>query len=167
MKKSILLLLTVALTISTARAQDTLFGEAGSGQPTKTVLGILGGAAVGSAFGAGLGGKDGWWIGALTGSTVGGLAGNQWGAADAHNSTTVTTRKVYSYETRPRHVYRVVEEHPVVVKKTITVSDDAPYGYLNGGTIKSPWSEFAMSVGGKSSGDVLYDPSTGQPFRIP
>lgn len=162
MKKTILLLLTITLTLSTVRAQDTLFGEAGSGQPTKTVLGILGGAAVGSAFGNGLGGKDGWWIGALTGSTVGGLAGNQWGAADAHPSKTYTTRKVYRYETRPRHHHK-----KTIVKEVVSVNDSVPYGYMNGGKIKSPWSSFAMSVGGKSSGDLLYDPNTGQAFRIP
>ncbi|MFZ5807374.1 MAG: hypothetical protein ACOY3I_09245 [Verrucomicrobiota bacterium] len=160
MKKTFLLLITVSLTLSTLHAQDTLFGEAGSGQPTKTVLGILGGAAVGSALGGGLGGHDGWWIGALTGSTIGGIAGNQWGAADAHNGRTVSTRRIYRYETRPVMVRRYVKE-------VVTTDDSVPYGYMSGGEIKSPWSSFAMSVGGKSSGDILYDPNTGQAFRIP
>lgn len=156
MKTRILTFIILAgcLTFANVRAQDTLFGEAGSGQPTKTVIGILGGAAAGSAIGAAAGGHDAPWIGALVGSTVGGIAGNQWGASTAYQD------RDYAYETRPRKV-RLVEERRVVRVNGV------PYGYLHGGKLKSPWSDFQMSVGGKAPGQIVYDPNTGQPFRVP
>jgi hypothetical protein len=169
------LLVVGAMSLASVQAQDTLFGEVGSGQPTKTVIGILGGAAAGAALGEGLGGHDGWWIGALTGSTIGGLAGNQWGAADAGTLNATPVRySNYTHHTKARphrRYYRVVEERPVVVHKTVErvveQKDGIPYGYLESGRIRSPWSDFAMSVGGKSSGQILYDPNTGQAFRVP
>jgi uncharacterized protein YcfJ len=134
-------------------AQDTLFGPAGSGQPTKTVIGILGGAAAGAALGKGLGGKDGWWLGSLTGATVGGMAGNLWGASNQNHVRTIS----YAQPKRVEHIY--------VTQPVCNTS--IPYGYLNSGLIKSPWSDFTMSVGGKVSGQIVYDPNTGQPFKIP
>jgi hypothetical protein len=68
-------------------------------------------------------------------------------------------------------VKRIVRREPVVVKKTVVHvvedEDGVPYGFMKGGKIRSPWSEFTMSVGGKVSGQIVYDPHTGQPFRVP
>jgi hypothetical protein len=78
-------------------------------------------------------------------------------------------RHHYSYATcyRPVVVYHT---EPFVVEQqvhVVTTTGQVPYGYLNGGMVKSPWSDFTMSVGGKASGQIVYDPNTGQAFRIP
>lgn len=168
MKTLFALVASVAL-ISSTMAQDTLFGEAGTGQPTKTVIGILGGAAAGAAIGKGVGGKDGWWIGALTGSTVGGFAGNQWGAADNRRAA-YSSRAVYSspsYVVSQPAVTYVTTAPATTYVQAPEPTPSAPYGYLNNGFVKSPWSDFQISVYGRSSGQILYDATTGQPFRIP
>lgn len=165
---------------TSANAQDTIFGKPGSGQPTRTVVGILSGAAAGTAIGQGVGGKDGWWIGSLVGSTVGGLAGNQWGAADARKARTAhhgpssyrprypgtrVVETVYAPRPQPRVVQVQCPQPTRLVVKSPAAN--APYGFLSGGNIKSPWSDFTMSVGGKTSGQIIYDPNTGNPFRVP
>lgn len=74
------------------------------------------------------------------------------------------------YGHKAHHPPLIVETSPIVVEErvvTTTSSDDIPYGFLSGGTVRSPWSDFSMSVGGKTSGQVIYDPNTGQAFRVP
>jgi len=54
------------------------------------------------------------------------------------------------------------------IRTVSTQKTTAPYGYLvSQGTAKSPWSDFTVSTGGKSSGQVVYDANNGKPFRIP
>lgn len=82
------------------------------------------------------------------------------------------TRVVY-YESAP--VVTTVQAPPqtVVVQQaapapSVAVTPaNAPYGVLINGMVKSPWSDFQITAGGKSPGQILYDPNTGQPFRIP
>ncbi|MBX2825215.1 MAG: complement resistance protein TraT [Gammaproteobacteria bacterium] len=164
-------------------AGDTIFGQEGSGRPTNTVVGALFGAATGAAIGQATGGKDGWWIGSLVGTAVGGSAGNLL-PAEGHrrHHTTYTshsagykprfTRSYYSRDYCEPVVYR---PEPVVVKRAVVVEEApvvvepvaVPYGFLEGGQIKSPWSEFSMSVGGLSAGQTVYDGLTGKAFRVP
>lgn len=211
-----------------AQANDSIFGRSGSGQPTKTVVGLLGGAALGTAIGQAVDDKDGWWIGALTGSVVGGAAGNAWGAEDSDNryaSRSYHSRsyshRSYGYQSVSSTCYDpypdytpvvyerevVVEQVPVVIVPSVEEQREAarresvkavwpvdapstsassastspqetpakdntgsvPYGHTSAGTgqVKSPWSDFALSTGGKSPGQIVYDANTGQPFRIP
>lgn len=42
-----------------------------------------------------------------------------------------------------------------------------PYGFVSGSTIKSPYSPFAMSLNGRTSGSLVYDANTGDPFKVP
>lgn len=68
-------------------------------------------------------------------------------------------RPVVIYETPP----------PVVVHEYVETASDSsiPYGDITSGTLKSPWSDFTMSVGGKTSGQIVYDPNNGKAFRVP
>jgi hypothetical protein len=46
--------------------------------------------------------------------------------------------------------------------------DSAPYGYVTDArTVRSPWSNFEVGLGGKTAGQVVFDTNTGQAFRIP
>jgi hypothetical protein len=62
-------------------AQDT-GGRGGSGTPTKTGVGVLGGAAVGGGIGAAAGDGEGAAIGAGAGALLGGIIGYNVGRAD-------------------------------------------------------------------------------------
>ena len=75
----------------------------------------------------------------------------------------------YRYETWHRPVVIYEDPAPVVVHEYVTPSSDSsiPYGDLQGGSLKSPWSDFTMSVGGKASGQIVYDPNNGKAFRVP
>ncbi|MDZ4815996.1 MAG: glycine zipper 2TM domain-containing protein [Verrucomicrobiota bacterium] len=240
----ILLPLVWTLTFGLVSAQDTIFGPVGSGQPTKTVVGLLGGAAAGAAVGHAIDPRgDGWWIGALTGSAIGGVAGNSWGRSDTYNNSNDSYyspeysrrsyfdsdvvyeevvyeetyyRRPYYYQTyRQPVVYEretIIREVPVVspipeqretarreaahavwpiksglkesaaaatptkekakeIKKSEPASEEGeriPYGFpIDSGRVKSPHTDFSISMGGKTRGDVLYDAHTGQPFRVP
>ncbi|MEM9444195.1 MAG: glycine zipper domain-containing protein [Verrucomicrobiota bacterium] len=154
-------------------AQSSIFGQNGTGQPTNTILSLIAGAATGAAVGQAVGGEDGWWIGSLVGSAVGGAAGN---AISSGQSTYYPSYKPHtSYRTRSNDCVsprRISYATPVVIEEKIVFSQgpktSAPYGHiLAGGNIKSPWSEFTMSLGGKSPGQIVFDANTGQAFRIP
>lgn len=197
MKTILFSVVCLGLVSQASFAGETVFGREGSGRPTNTVVGALFGAATGAAIGQATGGKDGWWIGSLVGSAVGGTAGNLVstdGYSSRHYSSrhygsshygsryygsryaTYSPRYYRSYRSRACYtptvyhsrpvVREVVVERPVVVE-TQPVAEAAPYGFLEGGEIKSPWSDFKMSVGGLSPGDTVYDGFTGQAFRVP
>ncbi|MEM9398866.1 MAG: hypothetical protein AAF984_01540 [Verrucomicrobiota bacterium] len=174
---------------STTYAQRTVFGESGTGQPTNTVMGIIAGAAAGAAIGQATGGEDGWWIGSLVGSAVGGSIGNTVSAGNYQSvgyhcprrTSYIRYSSPYSYRSRyyrsghrycGRSYSKVIYTKPSISHRTVYVKEDSservPYGHMqNGGEVRSPWSNFTVSVGGKSPGDVVYDANTGQAFRIP
>jgi hypothetical protein len=192
---TVLVVVGTGLANNPLHAGDTFFGQEGSGRPTNTLVGALFGAATGAAIGQATGGEDGWWIGSLVGTAVGGSLGNTiptegyhyQGQSQGYRPRHVESRRVVSY--RPSHyrsyssrsycppVYRsrpivreVVIEQPVVVEQPVIVSapELAPYGFLgNDGKIKSPWSDFSMSVGGLSPGQTVYDGLSGKAFRVP
>ncbi len=69
------------------------------------------------------------------------------------------------YATPPPVVYTTPP--PVVVQPT-TPPSSVPYGFIQtGGILKSPYSDFKIGIGGKSSGDVVYDANNGKPFKVP
>lgn len=166
-------------TITSAEAQRTVFGQPGTGQPTNTVVGVITGAAAGAAIGQAAGGHDGWWIGSLVGSVVGGAVGNSVPTRGYSSTRYYSSRHPShcdSYVVRPAYTSRCYKPSRRVVYTytTYTTSSKkcktsaAPYGYiLDGGMLKSPWSDFTMTLGGKHQGQVLYDSNTGQPFIVP
>ena len=181
MKVITVLVLSVGMVALPVHAGDTLFGQEGSGRPTNTVVGALFGAATGAAIGQATGGKDGWWIGSLVGTAVGGSAGNLL-PTEGHQHRSYSGYSTHTAGYKPRFtrsydycepvVYRPA---PVVVKRAVVVEEapviaepvSVPYGFLEGGKIQSPWSEFSMSVGGLSAGQTVYDGLTGKAFRVP
>lgn len=88
-------------------------------------------------------------------------AGFFFGISDGHRG----------HHPRPRHhVYHRPIHRPIVIRERLVpvrVSCEIPYGDMRHGLVVSPWSDFAMSVGGRVSGEVVYDPNTGKAFRIP
>jgi hypothetical protein len=167
------------LAIAPAHAQ--IFGEPGTGRPTNTIVGGATGAALGAAIGS-AGGEDGPWIGALVGSLLGGAMGNSVSVPTDpyYVERPVTVRRAAYCEpgwaTRPLYRspgYRSYRPRPVVVEEVIIEEpapepSAAPYGFmLPDGEIRSPHSDFKMSVGGLRPGQIVYDGLNGKPFMIP
>ncbi|MFZ5806883.1 MAG: hypothetical protein ACOY3I_06735 [Verrucomicrobiota bacterium] len=75
------------------------------------------------------------------------------------------------WPSRPHYWHRPLWVHePIIFKEVVytgTCDQAIPYGYMRGGKIKSPWSDFTVSAGGKTSGEIIYDANTGQAFRVP
>lgn len=57
-------------------------GTPGTGTPTKSAVGAVGGAGAGGAIGLAAGGPVGGIVGAAAGGTAGGIAGYEWGKSD-------------------------------------------------------------------------------------
>jgi len=75
-----------------------------------------------------------------------------------------------AYEVYPAPVVveeRIVETPPPAQVETYQ-GHPIPYGFVaSAGRVKSPWSDFTISQGGRTPGEVVYDANTGKPFRIP
>ncbi|MEO0454153.1 MAG: glycine zipper 2TM domain-containing protein [Verrucomicrobiota bacterium] len=112
-------------------------GTSGSGTPTKTGTGAAVGAGAGAAIGSAVGGEDGWWIGALTGAALGGATGRAVGEADEQRTADYSTQS------------------------------QSAYGIKEGATVRSPYSDYTVSIGGRTAGETVYDPNSERYFIIP
>ncbi len=137
------------------------------------------GAALGAAIGS-AGGEDGPWIGALVGSLLGGAVGNSVSVpGDSYyveRPAIVHEASYYEPRWASRPVYRSpgyrsYRPRPVIVEEVVIEEPEpaaAPYGFmLPEGEIRSPHSDFTMSVGGLRPGQIVYDGLNGKPFMIP
>ena len=143
-------MLFVLLLITIANGYSQLGWEPYTGQPTGTMYGGLGGAALGYMLAPAISkGPDAQWIGALTGLAAGGLIGNYMaGDNNTHqkllnNSTTDSSAN-----------YKPVKNIGMGIK-------------INKNTVQSPWSDYAVSMSDYNPGQVVTDPITGQLFRLP
>lgn len=72
--------------------------------------------------------------------------------------------------TAPVYTTGTIPSAPVVIEKPVVVENpkSAPYGFISKpGTLKSPWSDFEMSLGGLQAGQIVYDATNGKPFMVP
>jgi len=115
-------------------------GTSGTGTPTKTGTGAAVGAGTGAAIGSAVGGEDGWWIGALTGAAVGGATGRAVGESD---------------------------ERRAAQQSSSQSQQQLPYGAKEGSTVKSPYSNYTVNIGGRTQGETVYDPNAEKYFVIP
>ncbi|MEO0453882.1 MAG: glycine zipper domain-containing protein [Verrucomicrobiota bacterium] len=182
MKKLTFLITVSILSLLPAHSySQSVLGEPGSGQPTNTLIGVGAGAALGAAIGDAAG-SDGSWIGALVGSIVGGTIGNSISTEPSYHHPTTIHRTSYhrplhrpGWAVRPVYHRPICPPRPVIVEEVVYEPEPevpsappvAPYGHLSGSEIKSPWSDFTMSVGGLRPGQIVYDGLTGKPFMVP
>jgi len=105
------------------------------------------------------------------------------GAAVIADAVIASQQPTYVYQSAPVYYapapvyYQQAYVAPAVVQQTTVVApsvtsapaaqSSAPYGILSEGQLRSPYSDFSLSVGGLTRGNVLYDPHTGQPFMVP
>jgi uncharacterized protein YcfJ len=120
-------------------------GTSGKRNPDQDRNRCGGRAGTGAAIGSAVGGSDGWWIGALTGAAVGGATGRAVGEADEKREA--ERRAAYSSKT--------------------TTAPRMSYGIQGRSTVKSPYSEYSVNIGGRTRGETVFDPNTEQYFIIP
>ncbi len=120
-------------------------GTSGSGTPTKTGTGAAVGAGAGAAVGSAVGGSDGWWIGALTGAAVGGATGRAVGESDEKREAEQRAASAASSSSSPA----------------------VAFGIKDGSTVKSPYSDYSVNIGGRTRGETVFDPNAERYFTIP
>jgi len=182
---------------SKAQAETPFGWRAGTGQPTATVAGMLGGGLAGSQIGKAVSkGSDAGKIGAGIGAVGGGLIANYMSGPKGSKQQpsqqqAQTQQKGYGSgggeeqgfrgdslgkPTGPSSVetdYEGVKGSPSDVEGGMELSAQKggmPSGIEDSnGMVKSPYSDFAFSKKspGIQSGTVLRDPFTGQNFRVP
>lgn len=143
------ILLALGLVIA-ANGYSQLGWESYTGQPTSTMYGGVGGAALGYMLAPAISkGPDAQWIGALTGLAAGGLVGNY--MAGDNNTHQKLMRSGYNDSDQKAAPVRNVEQG-IRVNKNV---------------IQSPYSDYVVKSSDFSTGQVVTDPLTGQVFRIP
>lgn len=67
-----------------------------------------------------------------------------------------------------RHATPAAVQQPTITTPAPAVSyASAPYGFLSGEQLRSPYSNFSLNVGSFPHGKIVFDPHTGQPFMVP
>lgn len=156
MKKLILTLLLAGY-IQNCNAQLFSFGS-GTGVPTETAVGGLLGALIAPMISKG---SDAKLVGALLGAS----------ALNAAGTIRVNQQQQQQMAYAPR--YQQVPAQQYANYPTASGSYDpenVPSGIVQGnGFVKSPYSNFNFDRGSNRlvSGQVIFDPFTGQSFRIP
>ena len=155
MKKLILTLLLAGY-IQNCNAQLFSFGS-GTGVPTETAVGGLLGALIAPMISKG---SDAKLVGALLGASALNAAG-----------TIRVNQQQQQMALQPRYVQQPVQQYANYPTASGSYDpENVPSGIVqNNGFVKSPYSNFNFDRGSNRlvSGQVIFDPFTGQSFRIP
>ena len=158
MKKLILTLL-LAGDIQNCNAQLFSFGS-GTGVPTETAVGGLLGALIAPMISKGSDAK-------LVGALLGASALNAAGTIRVNQQQQQQQQMAY----QPRYVQQPVQQYANYPTASGSYDpENVPSGIVqNNGFVKSPYSNFNFDRGSNRlvSGQVIFDPFTGQSFRIP
>ena len=175
MKKIIISLLAVT---STSFGQLFSFDQ-GSGVPTQTVVGGLLGAAIAPMISKGSDAKlVGGLIGAAAMNAMGTAQTRQQGYGNPQYQQSLQAEQMKYYiqqqqmqmQAMQQQINQMAQMNTASGRTSITPSyDTVRDGIVDGKMVKSPYSKFKVDPKSMSldSGEVLYDPFTGKPFRIP
>jgi len=144
--------------INASHAQLFSFGS-GTGVPTETAIGGLLGALIAPMISNG---SDAKMVGALLGASAMNAAGTM-----RVNQQQQQQQMAY----QPRYVQQPVQQYANMQTSSGSYDpENVPSGIVQGnGFVKSPYSNFNCDRGSNRlvSGQVIFDPFTGQSFRIP
>jgi len=144
--------------INASHAQLFSFGS-GTGVPTETAIGGLLGALIAPMISNG---SDAKMVGALLGASAMNAAGTM-----RVNQQQQQQQMAY----QPRYVQQPVQQYANMQTSSGSYDpENVPSGIVqNNGFVKSPYSNFNFDRGSNRlvSGQVIFDPFTGQSFRIP
>lgn len=168
--KTILALLVV-MTTSTY-GQGLINAQPGSGVPTDMAIGGLLGAIIAPMISKGSDAK-------LVGGALGALAGGMYGTANNQINQQNTQYQQSLQQEQMRHYIQQQQMQMAAIQQQMAqMNTSAGYsqdmrnvrdGITEGKMVKSPYSKFKVDPKSMNldSGEVLYDPFNGKPFRIP
>ena len=171
------LTLTLLLAVSTTHAQLFSFDQ-GSGVPTQTVVGGLLGAALAPMISKGSDAKlVGGLLGAAAMNAVGTAQARQQGYGNPQYQQSLQQEQFKYYVQQQmqmnalqQQINQMAQMNTAGGRTSITPSyDKVVDGTVEGKMVRSPYSKFKVDPKSMNldSGEVLYDPFTGKPFRIP
>lgn len=170
MKKVILLLLLVA---TTSYGQGLINAQPGSGVPTDMAIGGLLGAILGPMVSKGSDAK-------LVGGALGALAGGMYGTANnninqqnmAYQQSLQQEQMKFYMQQQQMQMQAMQQQMAQMNTAAGSYAQDtrgARNGIREGKMVRSPYSKFSVDPKSMNldSGEILYDPFTGKPFRLP
>lgn len=171
MRKAILVLL---ITATTSYGQGLINAQPGSGVPTDMMIGGLLGALIAPMISKGSDAK-------LVGGALGALAGGAYGTA---NNQIQQQNSAYQQSLQQEQMRVMMQQQQMQMAafqqqmaqmntaSGVSYSQDTRnvrMGIKEGKMVRSPYSKFKVDPESMDlySGEVLYDPFTGKPFKLP
>jgi len=168
-----IILSLIILTTSTY-GQGLINAQAGSGVPTDMAIGGLLGAIIAPMISKGSDAK-------LVGGALGALAGGMYGTANNNIQQQNTAYQQSLQQEQMRHFFQQQQLQMAAMQQQMAQMNTAAgpaygqdtrnirTGITEGKMVKSPYSKFTVDPKSMNldSGEILYDPFTGKPFRLP
>lgn len=160
-------LLVACMLSSMGYSQGLINLQAGSGVPTDAAIGGLLGAIIAPMISHGSDAK-------LVGGLLGAVAGGAYGTAQMQQQQQQMHQQQLAYE-QQMYQWQVMRNTQVAYAGMNTAAGGYPdtghakMGIKSGHMVQSPYSRFKLDPAsmGLDSGEVVYDPFNGKPFRIP
>ena len=160
-------LLVMLVLSSAAYSQGVINLQSGSGVPTDTAIGGLLGALIAPMISKGSDAK-------LVGGLLGMVAGGAYGTAQMQQQQQQMHQQQLAYE-QMQYQQQVMRNTQVMYANMNTAAggyqdtSHAKMGIKAGHMVCSPYSKFQLDPQSMNldSGEVVYDPFNGKPFRIP
>ena len=161
------LLLVIAILTTSTYGQGLINIQSGNGVPTDMAIGGLLGAVLAPMISKG---SDAKLVGGLLGATAGGMYGT------ANNQ--IKQQQQYNQEMEMRQYINQQQIQIAALQKQMATMNTSsggndysniPLGIIEGKFVRSPFSKFRVEPKSMNldSGDVLYDPFNGKPFKLP
>lgn len=173
MRKAILVLL---ITATTSYGQGLINAQPGNGVPTDMMIGGLLGALIAPMISKGPDAK-------LVGGALGALAGGAYGTANNQMQQQNSAYQQSLQQEQMRVMMQQQQMQMAAIQQQMAQMNTSSGNYTSysrdtgnvrvgikeGKMIRSPYSKFKVDPDSMNldSGEVLYDPFTGKPFRLP
>lgn len=167
-------ILAILLMVTPVYSQGVINAQPGSGVPTDMAIGGLLGAIIAPMISKGSDAK-------LVGGALGALAGGMYGTA---NNNINQQNMAYQQSLQQEQMKQYIQQQQMqmaYMQQQMAQMNTASGGYSGyegktvrngirqGKMVKSPYSKFTVDPESMDlqSGEVMYDPFTGKPFRLP
>lgn len=157
------------MVVSTGYSQGVINLQAGSGVPTDTAVGGLLGALLAPMISKG---SDAKLVGGLLGAAAGGMYGTAQMQQQQAQSQNMNAQMAYMIQQQQQQIATLQRQMASMETSSGGSSEykgPIKMGIGKGKMVKSPYSNFSIDPAScnMDSGEVVYDPVTGKPFRLP
>lgn len=152
---------------SAGYSQGLINAQSGSGVPTDMAIGGLLGAIIAPMISKGSDAK-------LVGGLLGAVAGGAYGTAQQQQAQQQYMQQMQQQQQmamQQQANWMAYQQHMARYQTGAGGADvrHVKTGIVSGAYVQSPYSKYRFHMASQDiqSGDTLYDPQTGQPFRVP